>query len=133
MAKETIKAIVKDMGDELFVILVYKSRDVSCKEKMALVLLFVNIQGVVKRFVVIKHVKCGLSPHRILGQGDIQSGTSLNQEVGIKRPCDTRGGSHFGSLLNVNKTCSSICKVLEDIKFNINCQDHRAEARRPRF
>ncbi|XP_042752694.1 uncharacterized protein LOC111879538 [Lactuca sativa] len=61
--------------------------------------------------------------------GDIQSGTGLNQEVGIKRPCDTRWGSHFGSLLNIKRVYYSICEVLEDVKVNSNCQDHRAEAR----
>ncbi|XP_052621786.1 uncharacterized protein LOC128127356 [Lactuca sativa] len=65
-----------------------------------------------------------------LAASEIQSGTGLNQEVGIKRPCDTRWGSHFGSLLNIKRTYSSICEVLEDIKVNGYCQDHRGEARR---
>lgn len=62
--------------------------------------------------------------------GDIKSGTGQNQEVGMKRPCDTRWGSHYGSLLNILSIYSSICEVLEDISEVGNCQDQRAEARR---
>ncbi|KAJ9535948.1 hypothetical protein OSB04_un000889 [Centaurea solstitialis] len=44
-----------------------------------------------------------------LADGELESGTGLNQEIGIKRPSDT---------------------LLEDIMEDANCQDHRSEARR---
>ncbi|XP_071715238.1 uncharacterized protein [Rutidosis leptorrhynchoides] len=233
-ATEVEKAIVKEIGDEFFAILVDESRDVSCKEQMSLVLRFVNNEGVVvERFIGIKQVNDtsalslkstiysmllgqGLSPRSIRGQGydgannmsgafnglktlimkesksahfihcfahqlqlalvfvaknhssindfferisgllnmigssykrrdllrkkqatyvvealatgEVESGTGQNQEVGIKRPCDTRWGSHYGSLLNILTIYSSICEVLEDISEDGNCQDQRAEA-----
>ncbi|XP_071688156.1 uncharacterized protein [Rutidosis leptorrhynchoides] len=56
-ATEVEKAIAKETGDEFFFVLVDKSRDVSCKEQMSLVLCFVNNEGVVvERFVGIKQV-----------------------------------------------------------------------------
>nr|XP_043611711.1 zinc finger MYM-type protein 1-like [Erigeron canadensis] len=66
-----------------------------------------------------------------LAEGDIESGKGQNQEVGIKRPCDTRWGSHFASLLNIKIIYSSICEVLSDIKEDrSNNQDRRGEASR---
>ncbi|KAJ9566872.1 hypothetical protein OSB04_002838 [Centaurea solstitialis] len=44
-----------------------------------------------------------------LADGELESGTGLNQEIGIKRPSDT---------------------LLEDIMEDANCEDHRSEARR---
>ncbi|KAJ9565643.1 hypothetical protein OSB04_001609 [Centaurea solstitialis] len=65
-----------------------------------------------------------------LADGELESGTGLNQEIGIKRPSDTRWGSHYGSLLNIKTLYPSICEVLEDIMEDANSQDHRSEARR---
>ncbi|KAJ9538303.1 hypothetical protein OSB04_031036 [Centaurea solstitialis] len=235
-AIETLKVIMKEIGDSFFSILVDESRDVSCKEQMAFVLRFVNDKGlVVERFVGIKHVDdtsslslkayvySMLSNHELsfskirgqgydgasnmrgafnglktlivndvpsayyvhcfahqlqlalvfvaknhhdindffeltsrllnmigssykrrdklrdkqatrvveaLAHGDLESGTGLNQEIGIKQPSDTRWGSHYGSLLNIKTIYPSICEVLEDIMEDANSQDHRSEARR---
>ncbi|KAJ9539525.1 hypothetical protein OSB04_032258 [Centaurea solstitialis] len=187
-AIETLKVIRKEIEDSFFSILVDESRDVSCKEQMALVLWFVNDKGlVVERFIGIKHVDdtsslslkatiySVLSEHdwhffvaknhqdindffeltsrllnmigssykrrdklrdkqatrvvAALADGDLESGTGLNQEIGIKRPSDTRWGSHYGSLLNIKALYPSICEVLEDIMEDANSQDHRSEAR----
>ena len=62
--------------------------------------------------------------------GDLESGKGMNQEYGVKRPCDTRWGSHYGSLLNIQKIYSSICEVLQDLSVDSSDQDNRAEALR---
>nr|KAJ0224589.1 hypothetical protein LSAT_V11C100001900 [Lactuca sativa] len=215
-----------DLGNDFLAILVDESRDVSCKEQMALILQFVNRKGEVEeRFVGLRNVnntstlslkatiydmlaKWNLSPSRIRRQGydgasnmsgafnglktlimnetksahfvhcfahklqlalvfvaknhttvndffflvsrllniivssykrrdklrinkqiKYASGglfsfvyanysansfvyaTGLNLEVGIKRPYDTRWGSHFASLLNIQTIYASICDV----------------------
>ncbi|KAL4626176.1 hypothetical protein ACB092_05G077000 [Castanea dentata] len=87
IAHETSKAIIEDLGNGFFSILVDESRDISVKEQMALVLRYVNKQGIIiKRFLGIVHVasttalslKCAiegllcehnLSLSRLRGQG----------------------------------------------------------------
>ncbi|CAN1249544.1 Zinc finger MYM-type protein 1, partial [Linum perenne] len=73
LAAETTKLVVKDIGDNVFYILVDKARDVSIKEQMAMVLRYVDKTGsVVERFLneiesmLLKH---GLSFKKIRGQG----------------------------------------------------------------
>ncbi|KAI3766200.1 hypothetical protein L2E82_16252 [Cichorium intybus] len=63
-----------------------------------------------------------------LVEGELESGTGLNQEVGIKRPSDTRWGSHFASILNIKNIYSSICEVLEDLGKDNSDRDRKAEA-----
>ncbi|KAL4600486.1 hypothetical protein ACB092_11G202000 [Castanea dentata] len=87
IAHETSKAIIEDLGNGFFSILVNESRDISVKEQMALVLRYVNKQGIIiERFLGIVHVasttalslKCAiegllckhnLSLSRLRGQG----------------------------------------------------------------
>ena len=52
VARETSKAIIKDLDNELFSISVDESRDISVKEQMAIVLRYVNKKG----FLIIVHV-----------------------------------------------------------------------------
>ncbi|KAK7320132.1 hypothetical protein RJT34_04866 [Clitoria ternatea] len=84
---ETTKAILDDLGDKLFTILIDESRDISVKEQMVVVLHYVNKKGqVIERFLGIVHVsdtsalslklalellfaKYGLSLSRLSGQG----------------------------------------------------------------
>ncbi|XP_042041262.1 zinc finger MYM-type protein 1-like [Salvia splendens] len=56
-ASEVTLAIVKDIGDRVFSILVDEARDVSLKEQMGVVLRYVNSEGyVIERFLGIVHV-----------------------------------------------------------------------------
>ncbi|KAH9737434.1 TTF-type domain-containing protein [Citrus sinensis] len=86
-AIETTNAIIREMGDAFFSILVDESRDVSIKEQMVVVLRYVNINGqVVECFIGIEQVvsttaqslkeaidrlfsRHGLSMSRLRGQG----------------------------------------------------------------
>ena len=57
-AMETTNAIIHEIGDEFFSILLDESRDISVKEQMALALRFVDSKGyVVERFLGIVHVR----------------------------------------------------------------------------
>ncbi|XP_019240820.1 PREDICTED: zinc finger MYM-type protein 1-like [Nicotiana attenuata] len=56
-AKETTKAIIEDLDGDYFAILVDESKDVSHKERMALILRYVNKNGmVIEQFLGIVHV-----------------------------------------------------------------------------
>jgi len=56
-SKETVKAILEELDNEYFSILVDESRDVSCKQQMALILRFVDKRGfVMERLVGLVHV-----------------------------------------------------------------------------
>ncbi|CAN1249543.1 Zinc finger MYM-type protein 1, partial [Linum perenne] len=212
LAAETTKLVVKDIGDNVFYILVDKARDVSIKEQMAMVLRYVDKTGsVVERFLGISHVantkaltlrneiesmllKHGLSFKKIRGQGydgasnmkgeinglktlillktssayyihcfahqlqislffdvvsvltnlvgasckrrdivretqaekvadaiscgEIEIRRGLNQEISLKRPFDTRWGSHFATLVNLELMFSSLIEVLDVIQYD---------------
>ncbi|KAL5547866.1 hypothetical protein UlMin_003097 [Ulmus minor] len=49
-------------------------------------------------------------------KSELSSGKGLNQEIGIKRPCDTHWGTHFGTLVSFITMFSSIVDVLEEIE-----------------
>ncbi|ESR41960.1 hypothetical protein CICLE_v10013753mg [Citrus x clementina] len=84
---ETTNAIIRDIGDALFSVLIDESRDASMKEQMAVVLRYVDKNGsVIERFIGLKHItsttaislkealdqlfsKHGLSISRLRGQG----------------------------------------------------------------
>ncbi|XP_016514335.1 uncharacterized protein LOC107831118 [Nicotiana tabacum] len=55
---ETVKCIIEDLNNDHFSILIDESRDVSCKEQMAIVLQYVDRRGsVIERFIGIVHVR----------------------------------------------------------------------------
>jgi hypothetical protein len=56
-ANEVLHSILDELGNDVFCLLVDESRDVSCKEQMAVVLRYVDQRGIVKeRFVSLVHV-----------------------------------------------------------------------------
>ncbi|KAH7668712.1 Ribonuclease H-like protein [Dioscorea alata] len=56
-AEETTRAIIDEIGDNHFSILLDESRDKSIKEQMAVIVMFVNKQGqVIERFLNVEHV-----------------------------------------------------------------------------
>ncbi|CAN1322288.1 Zinc finger MYM-type protein 1, partial [Linum perenne] len=44
--------------------------------------------------------------------GELETGRGLNQEIGLKRPSDTRWGSHFRTLVGLPVIFSSLIEVL---------------------
>ncbi|XP_050122966.1 uncharacterized protein LOC126600437 [Malus sylvestris] len=90
-AIETIGAITKDMEGTFFSLLVDGSRDSSTKEKMAVVLRYVNKMAVVLRYVnkmavVLRYVnKEGEVIERFLGVQHVSSTTSSSLEEAIER------------------------------------------------
>ncbi|CAN1157893.1 Zinc finger MYM-type protein 1 [Linum perenne] len=177
IATETSKAIINDIGDDLFTILVDEARDVSVKEQMAIVLRYTKALTL-KKEIEYMFVTHGLSLSRIRGQGydgasnmkgeinglktlilaensaayyvhcfahqlqltlvavakmlsslinlvgssckrrdnirdsELETGRGLNQEIGLKRPSDTRWGSHFRTLVGLPIIFSSLIEVL---------------------
>ena len=50
-----------------------------------------------------------------LEMGEIESGSGLNQEMGLARPCDTRWGSHFRTIVHIISMYPTILEVLTKI------------------
>ncbi|KAG2567472.1 hypothetical protein PVAP13_7NG358000 [Panicum virgatum] len=212
-ANEIVQSILEELGGDVFCLLVDESRDISCKEQMAVVLRYVDKCGIVKeRFVGLVHVSETTSSHlkssidsllannmrgelnglqslilrdskttyyvhcfarqlqlvivatmrkhkgvsnflnmisillnvvggsakrrdmirdinyeqvqKVLGCGQLETGTGLNQEQCRQRPGDTRWSSHyktlkslvnmFPTIVEVLKHCNSRIKTLRD-------------------
>ncbi|XP_021734902.1 zinc finger MYM-type protein 1-like [Chenopodium quinoa] len=63
-----------------------------------------------------------------LSLGELETGSGLNQERGLGRPCDTRWGSHFKTILNVLDLFPVILGSLEDIaKVSDTIDSNRAQ------
>ncbi|RWR82286.1 zinc finger MYM-type protein 1-like protein [Cinnamomum micranthum f. kanehirae] len=232
-AIETTQAIISELGDAPFSLLVDESRDISIKEQMAVVIRYVDKRGcVIERFLAIEHVadtkaqslklaieaifsRHGLSMSSLRGQGydgaanmkgelnglqrliqnenpsafyvhcfahqlqltlvavakdnnlidaffesvsmvlnvvggsckrhdmlqniqaakvvdaldsgELESGRGLNQKTSLKRPGDTRWGSHHDTLINLLLMFSSVVDVLEIISDD-STSEHKGSA-----
>jgi hypothetical protein len=71
-----------------------------------------NIIGVsCKRHDMLRDVRAQ-KVYEALEMGEIESGSGLNQEMGLSRPGDTRWGSHFKTILHIVDMYSTILEVL---------------------
>jgi hypothetical protein len=101
-ASETLDALLKDLGNLSFAILIDESRDISIKEQLTIVLRYVDKRGhVIKRFLGITHVcntpavelkktidsvlsKHNLSISRLRGQGYDRASNMQGELNGLK-------------------------------------------------
>ena len=79
-AEEVIESIIKEVGHEVFCLLVDESADVSDKEQMAIVFRFVDTLGIVKeRFLgLVKERFLGIVKERFLGLVHVKETSSLS-------------------------------------------------------
>ena len=75
----------------------------------------VNVVGASSKRLDILHDKQFVVVSRSPKHGELSSGQGLNQETTLKRACDTRWGSHYGTLLRLINMFSSVIEVLEII------------------
>ncbi|CAN1250119.1 Zinc finger MYM-type protein 1 [Linum perenne] len=47
---------------------------------------------------------------------ELETGRGLNQEIGMKRPSDTRWGSHFGTLVNLENLFSTLVHTFQNLE-----------------
>ncbi|CAN1185010.1 Zinc finger MYM-type protein 1, partial [Linum perenne] len=52
----------------------------------------------------------------IIRQSELETGRGLNQEIGMKRPSDTRWGSHFATLVNLENLFSTLVHTLQNLE-----------------
>ncbi|CAL8152879.1 unnamed protein product [Prunus armeniaca] len=102
-AIETIDAIIRDIDDAFFSILVDESRDVSIREQMAVVLRYVNKKGqVIERFVGVQYVSDTTSSK--LKEAIEQLISSTNLSMSRLRGQGYDGASNMRGELNGLKT-----------------------------
>ncbi|KAK3218948.1 hypothetical protein Dsin_012918 [Dipteronia sinensis] len=63
-----------------------------------------------------------------LKSGELSNGRGLNQETNLKRSCDTRWASHYGTLISIITMCSSLIDVLEIIADDGSTSEQICEA-----
>ncbi|XP_075645771.1 uncharacterized protein LOC142616902 [Castanea sativa] len=119
IARETSKAIINDLDNGFFSILVDESRDISVKEQMALVLCYVNKKGIIiESFLGIVHVACttdlslnyaiecllckhNLSLLKLTGQG--YDGVSNMQVTAVGGSCKRRDALRDAQFAKIKK------------------------------
>ncbi|XP_021799956.1 zinc finger MYM-type protein 1-like, partial [Prunus avium] len=88
----------------------------------------VNIVGASSKRRDILRDKQALKVVEALTNGELSSGKGLNQATEIKRSCDTRWGSYYGTLINFITMFSSTIDVLDEIANDRLTVDQKHEA-----
>ncbi|XP_074282838.1 uncharacterized protein LOC141607386 [Silene latifolia] len=160
IAKETLKAIFEELGDDLFALSLRSAIDIlfdefklsvssirgqgydgasnmraTAKGHVDVVLFFDLVSDVVnvigstcKRYDVFRELRA-IRIVEAINNGDRDTGRGLNQELAIKRPGDTRWGSHYRSLLNLLECFLNVIDVLEFIYNDVLNSSHKKNAR----
>ncbi|XP_016902101.2 uncharacterized protein LOC107991537 [Cucumis melo] len=89
----------------------------------------VNVIGASATRRDILREKHSMKNFEALNNGEISSGRGLNQEIMIKRPGDTRWGSHYNTLTSLVTMFSSVVDVLETIMDSGSNSEQKYEAR----
>ncbi|PWZ26858.1 Zinc finger MYM-type protein 1 [Zea mays] len=142
VARKVQKLIREEIGTSKFCIMVDEARDESKKEQMAIVIRFVNKEGLIKeRFLDLVHVH-NFFQHatfiinvvssstkrndellaaqaeeiaREIELGELDTGQGANQMSSLQRPGDTRWSSHYKSIQSLKKMFSATISVLRSI------------------
>ena len=88
----------------------------------------VNVVGASSKLRDILHDKQFVVVSESLKYDELSSGRGLNQETTLKRACDARWGSHYGTLLKLINMFSSVIEVLEIIVDDGSNSEQRYEA-----
>ncbi|XP_066351353.1 uncharacterized protein [Miscanthus floridulus] len=95
----------------------------NCKTFFDQVSTFLNIVGVsCKRHGMLRNARLE-NVKKSLQCGELESGSGLNQEMGLPRPGDTRWGSHYKTICSIITMYSSIHDVLIELGADIAYKD----------
>jgi hypothetical protein len=94
-----------------------------CKTFFDQVSILLNIVGVsCKRHGMLRNARLE-NVKKSLESGELESGSGLNQEMGLARPGDTRWGSHYKTICSIITMYSSIHDVLIELGADIGHKD----------
>ncbi|XP_074364249.1 uncharacterized protein LOC141720075 [Apium graveolens] len=111
---------------QLTLVAVSKKHDKICSffDHLASLVNFVGASCKRKELVVVKQIE---KLAEEISQGNRMTGKGLNQEAVLKRPGDTRWGSHYHTILSVISLFSPALDVLEEIKDMPSFHENKGE------
>ncbi|KAI5421239.1 hypothetical protein KIW84_044900 [Lathyrus oleraceus] len=110
--------------DDVFYVLIDEFGDVAGKEQMAIVIRYVNNEGKIN--ILVNFIRSSNKRQelfrdkpvtqfaKLIEEGQIETGSGLNQESSISRVGDTRRGSHFRNFTSLMTLYCAIIGLLEE-------------------